>query len=204
MPSLLSGAVWKKAIVSIASGALPMGNASRRLALPQSGRDARGPRGGGCHTRKGILWRGVVGVMRPYVDADFLRIRDFLVATYSHFQRSYNWTIERWNFSISLARSMHAVSMEVWASQIAIWEQDGEIVAVARRGRERRRGVLPVGPRTPSGAAVAGAFRFLRGADGQGGGRSATHPALPPRRRRATGGAGGGPRLCAPIAGRSR
>lgn len=69
--------------------------------------------------------------MRPYVDADFLRIRDFLVATYSHFQRSYNWTIERWNFSISLARSMHAVSMEVWASQIAIWEQDGEIVAVA-------------------------------------------------------------------------
>lgn len=69
--------------------------------------------------------------MRRYVDADFLRVRDFLVATYGHFQRSYNWTIERWNFSISLARTMHAVSLEAWASQIAIWEQGGEIVAVA-------------------------------------------------------------------------
>jgi predicted N-acetyltransferase YhbS len=70
--------------------------------------------------------------MRPYVKADFLRIRDFLVTTYGYFQRTYNWTIERWNFSISLARTMHAISLEDWAAQIGIWDGDGgEILAVA-------------------------------------------------------------------------
>ena len=68
--------------------------------------------------------------MRPYTEADFLRIRDFLVATYSHFQRSYNWTIERWNFSVSVARTMHAIPMDTWASQIGIWEENDEIVGV--------------------------------------------------------------------------
>ena len=69
--------------------------------------------------------------MRPYTDADFLKIRDFLVTTYGHFRRSYNWTIERWNFSVSVARVMNGVSMDDWAAQIGIWEQDGEIVGVA-------------------------------------------------------------------------
>jgi predicted N-acetyltransferase YhbS len=68
--------------------------------------------------------------MRPYTPADFLRIRDFLVETYGYFQRSYNWTIERWNFSISLARSMHAISLGDWAAQIGLWEEAGQIQAV--------------------------------------------------------------------------
>ncbi|MBN1246097.1 MAG: GNAT family N-acetyltransferase [Anaerolineae bacterium] len=69
--------------------------------------------------------------MRPYDhDKDFLRVRDFLVTTYGHFRRSYNWTIERWNFSVSLARTMHAISLDVWAAQIGIWEAAGEIQAV--------------------------------------------------------------------------
>ncbi len=68
--------------------------------------------------------------MRTYTPADFLRIRDFLVETYGYFQRSYNWTIERWNFSISLARSMHAISLDAWAAQIGIWEVGDEIQAV--------------------------------------------------------------------------
>jgi GNAT superfamily N-acetyltransferase len=68
--------------------------------------------------------------VRPYQSGDFVKIRDFLVETYAHFQRSYNWTIERWNFSVSLARTMNAMSLEEWAAQIGIWEQEGAIEAV--------------------------------------------------------------------------
>jgi predicted N-acetyltransferase YhbS len=68
--------------------------------------------------------------VRPYQAEDFIPIRDFLVRTYAHFQRSYNWTIERWNFSVSVARVMHDTSYEDWASQIGVWEDDGAIVAV--------------------------------------------------------------------------
>jgi GNAT superfamily N-acetyltransferase len=68
--------------------------------------------------------------MRGYTQADFLKIRDFLVDTYAYFQRPYNWTIERWNFSISMARIMNGVPLEKYESQIGIWEQDQEIVGV--------------------------------------------------------------------------
>ncbi len=68
--------------------------------------------------------------MRPYSQEDFLRIRDFLVDSYSHFQRPYNWTIERWNFSVSMARIMNGVPLEKWESQIGIWEQGQEIISV--------------------------------------------------------------------------
>ena len=68
--------------------------------------------------------------MRSYNQDDFLRIRDFLVNTYAYYQRPYNWTIERWNFSISMARIMNGVPLEKWESQIGIWEQDQEILCV--------------------------------------------------------------------------
>ena len=68
--------------------------------------------------------------MRPYHKQDFIKIRDFLVDSYAHFQRPYNWTLERWNFSISMARIMNGIPLEVWESQIAIWERDQAIVAV--------------------------------------------------------------------------
>ncbi|HEY45449.1 MAG: hypothetical protein AMJ88_15405 [Anaerolineae bacterium SM23_ 63] len=68
--------------------------------------------------------------MKRYSQEDFIRIRNFLVNTYTYFQRPYNWTIERWNFSISMARIMNGVPLETWESQIAIWEHDQEIVGV--------------------------------------------------------------------------
>lgn len=68
--------------------------------------------------------------MRPYGQGDFLKIRDFLVNTYAYYQRPYNWTIERWNFSISMARIMNGVHIESYESQIGIWEQGQEIVGV--------------------------------------------------------------------------
>jgi GNAT superfamily N-acetyltransferase len=76
--------------------------------------------------------------MRSYRDGDFIRIRDFLVDTYGHFQRSYNWTIERWNFCVSVARMMNGVSMETWTGRIGIWEEDDEILGVVHTEGENR------------------------------------------------------------------
>lgn len=73
---------------------------------------------------------GIVGVMKPYHKEDFIRIRDFLVDTYAYFQRPYNWMIERWNFSISMARVMNGIPLEVWESHVAIWEHEQVIVGV--------------------------------------------------------------------------
>lgn len=68
--------------------------------------------------------------MKRYCKEDFIRIRDFLVDTYAYFQRPRNWTIERWNIAISMTRVLHGVSLEVWESQIGIWEEGEKILAV--------------------------------------------------------------------------
>ncbi len=68
--------------------------------------------------------------MKCYSKEDFIRVRDFLVDTYTYYQRPFNWTIERWNFAISMARVMNGVPLEEWEAHIAIWEQDQEILAV--------------------------------------------------------------------------
>lgn len=68
--------------------------------------------------------------MKPYHREDFARIREFLVDTYAYFQRPCNWMIERWNFSISMARVMNGIPLEVWESQIAMWEHEQAIVGV--------------------------------------------------------------------------
>jgi GNAT superfamily N-acetyltransferase len=64
--------------------------------------------------------------MRRYEPDDFMRIRDFLVATYPRFERPTNWTIERWNFSVSMARIMNGVTLQEWEDDVGIWEEDGE------------------------------------------------------------------------------
>ncbi len=76
--------------------------------------------------------------MRRYEPDDFLRIRDFLVATYPRFERPTNWTIERWNFSVSMARIMNGVTLQEWEDDIGIWEEDGEILAVVNSEGEAR------------------------------------------------------------------
>jgi hypothetical protein len=73
---------------------------------------------------------GKAGAMKPYHREDFARIREFLVDTYAYFQRPCNWMIERWNFSISMARVMNGIPLEVWESQIAMWEHEQAIVGV--------------------------------------------------------------------------
>jgi predicted N-acetyltransferase YhbS len=68
--------------------------------------------------------------MKKYNHKDFIRIRDFLVETYAHYGKLVNWTLERWNFSISAARIMNGISLDAWESQISIWEHNREIIAV--------------------------------------------------------------------------
>lgn len=67
---------------------------------------------------------------KKYDSKDFIRVRDFLVDTFQTVGKGHNWTIERWNFSNSMARIMNEVSIEDWESTIGIWEQAGKIIAV--------------------------------------------------------------------------
>lgn len=76
--------------------------------------------------------------MRRYEPDDFTSIRDFLVETYPRFDRPTNWTLERWNFSASVARIMNGVTLQEWESDIGIWEENGEILAVVNSEGEVR------------------------------------------------------------------
>lgn len=69
-------------------------------------------------------------IFTKYKSGDFMRIRDFLVSTYQKFGKGYNWTIERWNFSYSMARTMNGVSIKQWEDSIGIWENNGNIVGI--------------------------------------------------------------------------
>jgi predicted N-acetyltransferase YhbS len=75
---------------------------------------------------------------KKYEPNDFIRVRDFLVNSFKTVGKGRNWTIERWNFSKSMSRVMHGVSIEKWESTIGIWEQDGNIIAVVSSEGEVR------------------------------------------------------------------
>lgn len=78
----------------------------------------------------------------PYnPERDFLRVRDFLVRTYSRFDAPVNWGIERLNYARyfvapmlgaygtddgSLQGSLDAIRL--WEDLVGLWEFDGEIV----------------------------------------------------------------------------
>ena len=64
-------------------------------------------------------------------DQDFLKIRAFLVQSYSDLNEPINWTIERWNYAYYFIRDMFETSLEDWESRVGIWEnKDKEVVAV--------------------------------------------------------------------------
>ena len=83
--------------------------------------------------------------MRSYEpNRDFLRVRDFLNATYAKFPFPCNWGLERWNYARyfvapmlggygtedgSSKRSLKAIAL--WEDMVRIWEDDaGEIAGV--------------------------------------------------------------------------
>ena len=83
---------------------------------------------------------------RKYKPADFLRVRDFLVANYRTFEKPVNWDLVRWNYAryfcapmlgawglgeeaekepdISGKKSKEAIRF--WEGSIGIWETDSE------------------------------------------------------------------------------
>lgn len=75
--------------------------------------------------------------IKRYTKEDFLDVRDFLIVTFHDFQRPFNWTIERWNFSI-MARSMNGISEKQWLDEVGIIEDLGEIIAIINSEGEGR------------------------------------------------------------------
>ena len=88
-------------------------------------------------------------------DADFMRIRDFLVDTFALYGRPFNWLIDRWNFcryvviphhlyyNVSYfgvpTRPIHLFRDELplWERSIGVWDNGaGDIVGVAHSENE--------------------------------------------------------------------
>ena len=78
-------------------------------------------------------------------DRDFLRVRDFLSTTFSHYQSSVNWRIERWEYTFYFVSPLLAnwgedpprqesvdKMNQLLYQKIGLWEtEDGEIAGVA-------------------------------------------------------------------------
>lgn len=77
-------------------------------------------------------------------DRDFLRVRDFLNATYAAFPMPYNWGLERWNYARYFVAPMlgsegtepgtppgSLSAIRLWEDMVRLWEDDaGQIVGV--------------------------------------------------------------------------
>jgi GNAT superfamily N-acetyltransferase len=76
---------------------------------------------------------------------DFLRVRDFLNETYTHFSSPYNWGLERWNYARYFVAPMLGAygtevgtpegslqAIQLWEDMVRVWEDHtGKIVGVA-------------------------------------------------------------------------
>ncbi|MCW4037134.1 MAG: GNAT family N-acetyltransferase [Candidatus Bathyarchaeota archaeon] len=88
-------------------------------------------------------------------EQDFLRIRDFLVDTFSLYYRPFNWMLDRWNFLRYFVVPVHSFhnnryfsvptnsrhnnrdELPLWEKTIGIWENtDGDIVGVVHSENE--------------------------------------------------------------------
>ena len=93
---------------------------------------------------------------RPYdPGADYLRIRDFLIATFGLHSGPFNWLIDRWNFCRYVVIPQHSYynvryfgvptrpvhhfrdEMQRWEQSIGVWENaEGDIVGVVHSENE--------------------------------------------------------------------
>jgi predicted N-acetyltransferase YhbS len=75
---------------------------------------------------------------RAYVESDYLRIRDFLVHTYSQDDLCKNWLLDRWNFCRYVSQSFHK-TYDTWPKTVGIWvDKNDEIKAVVNSEGENR------------------------------------------------------------------
>ena len=77
-------------------------------------------------------------------EVDFIRVRDFLVETYSSTKKPLNWKLERWNYAryyitpMLVANGINDPNLDaveaaihLWNDSIALWENEtGKIVSV--------------------------------------------------------------------------
>ncbi len=67
---------------------------------------------------------------RKYKEDDFIRIRDFLKATYKETGMPSNWLIDRWNFVRYVSQTMHE-TFDSWPDTVGLWEDSrGSIISV--------------------------------------------------------------------------
>lgn len=84
-------------------------------------------------------------IFRKYhPETDFVRVRDFLIETFSLTEKPLNWKLERWNYARYFITPMlvtHGIgepdlgavkaAVQLWNDSIAIWENEaGEIIGV--------------------------------------------------------------------------
>jgi GNAT superfamily N-acetyltransferase len=88
-------------------------------------------------------------------NTDFMRIRDFLIDTFTLYQKPFNWLIDRWNFCRYFVIPVHTYhnvryfgvptrphhhfrdELPLWERTIGIWEnEDGNIVGVVHSENE--------------------------------------------------------------------
>ena len=95
-------------------------------------------------------------ILNPYDPSkDFMRVRNFLIDTFTLYQRPFNWMIDRWNFCRYFAIPVHSYynihyfsvptntyqknrdELLFWEKTIGIWEnEDGDIVGVVNSENE--------------------------------------------------------------------
>ena len=65
-------------------------------------------------------------------DADFQRVREFLIETYGITKQPFNWTLERWDYCRSFVNLIRDRDPQQWEDLVRVWESgSGDIVGVA-------------------------------------------------------------------------
>jgi predicted N-acetyltransferase YhbS len=73
-----------------------------------------------------------------YTEADFIRVRDFLVQSHKQGSLHKNWQIDRWNFCRYMSQNMHN-TFDSWPETVGFWiDESKKIAAVVNSEGENR------------------------------------------------------------------
>ena len=77
-------------------------------------------------------------VYRDYFDDDDERIQEFFQQSYAIKGPDYSWMIDRWNFTRSVSRCMHGLTIDEWNDRVMVIEEKGNIIAVVNSEGENQ------------------------------------------------------------------
>lgn len=69
-------------------------------------------------------------VYRDYRDDDDERIQEFMQQSYALNGPDYSWMIDRWNFTRSVSRCIHGLTIDEWNNRVMVVEENEHIIAV--------------------------------------------------------------------------